>query len=115
MARFHHVDIQSDQAVWRFYRTIGDQRALPVRPSYAIMTACHQAALFRIIHASLNLYCGLRGLATAEAILTTYRQYLDWKHDLPPILKEVDVASQPVPHILFLQCVSSVPVVKYRC
>ncbi|KAL8980908.1 MAG: hypothetical protein Q9205_004145 [Flavoplaca limonia] len=113
MARFHHVDIQSDQAVWRFYRTIGDQRALPVRPGYAILTACHQAALFRIIHASLNLYCGLRGLATAEAILTTYRRYLDWEHDLPPILKDVDVASQPVPHILFLHVQYHVAVVQH--
>lgn len=105
MARFQHVDIQSDKAVWRFYRTVGDQRVLPVRPSHAILTACYQAALFRIIHESLNLYCGLRGVVTAEAVLITYRRYLDWEYDLPSTLKSVGVEAQPVPHILFLQCV----------
>ncbi|KAI4251629.1 MAG: hypothetical protein L6R42_008310 [Xanthoria sp. 1 TBL-2021] len=113
MARFQHVDIQSDKEVWRFYRTVGDQRVLPVRPSHAIMTARYQAALFRIIHESLNLYCGLRGLATAEAILITYRRYLDWEHDLPPILKTVDVESHPVPHILFLHVQYHVAVVQH--
>ncbi|KAI4264980.1 MAG: hypothetical protein L6R38_009731 [Xanthoria sp. 2 TBL-2021] len=113
MARFQHVDIQSDKAVWRFYRTVGDQRVLPVRPSHAIMTARYQAALFRIIHESLNLYCGLRGVATAEGILNTYRRYLDWEHDLPPILKIVDVEAQPVPHILFLHIQYHVAVVQH--
>ncbi|KAL8771050.1 MAG: hypothetical protein Q9209_003469 [Squamulea sp. 1 TL-2023] len=93
LARFQHVDIHGDKEVWRFYRTVGDQRELPVRPSYAIMTACYQAALFRIIHESLNLYCGLRGLATAEKVLNTYRRYIDWEHDLPSIVKSIETGS----------------------
>ncbi|KAL8682490.1 MAG: hypothetical protein Q9186_001437 [Xanthomendoza sp. 1 TL-2023] len=113
MARFQHVDTQGDSAVWRFYRTVGDQRDLPVRPSYAILTACYQAALFRIIHASLNLYCGLRGVATAEMILIIYRRYIDWEHDLPPVLKTVEVESRPVPHILFLHVQYHVAVVQH--
>ncbi|KAL8993298.1 MAG: hypothetical protein Q9169_006447 [Polycauliona sp. 2 TL-2023] len=112
-ARFQHVDIQGDKEVWRFYRTVGDGRELPVRPSYAIMTSCYQAALFRIIHESLNLYCGLRGIATAGAILTTYRRYLDWEYDLPSILKNVDVEAHPVPHILFLHIQYHVAVVQH--
>ncbi|KAL8666105.1 MAG: hypothetical protein Q9168_007553 [Polycauliona sp. 1 TL-2023] len=112
-ARFQHVDIQGDRAVWRFYRTVGDQRALPVRPSHAIMTSCYQAALFRIVHESLNLYCGLRGVASAEMILNTYRRYLDWKHDLPSILEAVDVEAHPVPHILFLHVQYHVAVVQH--
>ncbi|KAI4088640.1 MAG: hypothetical protein LQ339_008688 [Xanthoria mediterranea] len=113
MARFQHVDIQSDKAVWRFYRTVGDQRVLPVRPSHAILTACYQAALFRIIHESLNLYCGLRGVVTAEAVLITYRRYLDWEYDLPSTLKSVGVEAQPVPHILFLHVQYCVAVVQH--
>ncbi|KAL8849327.1 MAG: hypothetical protein Q9221_005678 [Calogaya cf. arnoldii] len=113
VARFHHVNIQADKAVWRFYRTVGDQRVLPVRPSHATMTACYQSALFRIIHQSLNLYCGLRGVATAEAILNTYRRYLDWESDLPDILRIVDVEAKPVPHILFLHVQYHVAVVQH--
>ncbi|KAL8690592.1 MAG: hypothetical protein Q9218_003996 [Villophora microphyllina] len=97
-----HIDLKGDKDSWTFYRTAGDDRELPVRTSHAILTALHQSRLFRIIHGSLNLYCGLGGMATAEAILTLYRRYLDWEDDLPPILKQLDVDSQPLPHILFL-------------
>ncbi|KAI4195291.1 MAG: hypothetical protein LQ350_007272 [Teloschistes chrysophthalmus] len=69
-----HIDLDGDRDVWRFYRTINDHRYLPVRPSHAVLTAFHQSQLFRIIHASLNLYCGLCGRATAQAILTLYRR-----------------------------------------
>ena len=82
---------------------MGDQRKLPVRPCHALLTACYHAALFRIIHESLNLYCGLRGTATAEAVLILYRRYRDWEEDLPFILKAVDEEAQPLPHILYLQ------------
>ena len=105
MAQFRHVRMDEDDQTWRHYRRIGDHRVLPIRPSHAVMTACHQAGLFRIIHESLNLYCGLRGTATAEEILKIYRRYLDWFEDLPPILKNVNMEAQPLPHILFLQYV----------
>ncbi|KAL8923039.1 MAG: hypothetical protein Q9208_004851 [Pyrenodesmia sp. 3 TL-2023] len=113
MAKFRHVDMHSNHSVWRFYRQIGDQRHLPVRPSHAVLTACHQAGLFRIIHESLNLYCGLRGLVTAEAILTDYRRYLDWEEDLPFILKAVEEEAQPLPHILLLHVQYHVAVVQH--
>ncbi|KAL8904054.1 MAG: hypothetical protein Q9207_003515 [Kuettlingeria erythrocarpa] len=113
MAKFRHVDMNSNHSVWRFYRQIGDQRHLPVRPSHAILTACHQAGLFRIIHESLNLYCGLRGVVTAEAILTLYRRYLDWEEDLPFILKAIEEEAQPLPHILLLHVQYHVAVVQH--
>lgn len=100
-----HVDLDGDRDVWRLYRTSSDHRNLPLRPSYAILTAYYQSRLFRIIHASLNLYCGLCGVATAEAILTLYRRYLDWEHDLPSVLRKIDVEARPLPHVLFLRSV----------
>lgn len=67
------------------------------------MTACYQAGLFRIIDDSLNLYSGARGQVSAERFLEVYRKYMDWKSDLPPVIANVDVADQPLPHILYLQ------------
>lgn len=92
-----------DNALWRFYRHPGDERELPTRPSYAILAACLQAGLFQIIDESLNLYCGVRGQVSAEKFLEVYRRYMDWKSDLPPVVANVDVADQPLPHILYLQ------------
>lgn len=98
---FEHVQIEKDQAIWRFYRSIGDEREMPTRPSHAILTAYHQAKLFRICRDCLNLYCGYSGKITAQKVITLHRHYTKWKEDLPPILKKVDVESQPLPHILY--------------
>ncbi|KAL8966860.1 MAG: hypothetical protein Q9183_003180 [Haloplaca sp. 2 TL-2023] len=103
MIRFEHVDMYGDDDIWRFYRTDGDPGDVPVRPSHTIMTASHQAGLFRIIHESLNLYCGLRGLVTAESALMLYRRYTDWAEDLPLPLTQVEFEERPLPHVLFLQ------------
>lgn len=100
---FQNVNMDRDHDVWRFYRHPGDERELPTRPSYTIMTACFQARLFRIIDESLNLYCGARGQVSAEKFLGVYRRYMDWKTDLPPVIANVSVADQPLPHILYLQ------------
>ncbi|KAI4137433.1 MAG: hypothetical protein LQ341_005140 [Variospora aurantia] len=113
MAKFQHVDLQSSHSTWQEYRSIGDQRYLPVRPSHAVLAACHQAGLFRIIHESLNLYCGLRGLITADAVLTLYRRYMDWEEDLPFILKAIDDEARPLPHILLLHVQFHVAVVQH--
>ena len=95
--------MERDRALWCFYRHPGDERELPTRPSYAIMAACHQAGLFRIVDESLKLYCGVRGQVSAEKFLEVYRRYMDWKADLPPVIANVDVADQPLPQILYLQ------------
>lgn len=103
LADFRHVVMDKDDATWCYYRYVGDGEVLPRRPSHAIRTACCQAALFEIIHDNLDLYCGLRGKATAERILALYRRYIDWKKDLPAVVKNIDVNDQPLPHILYLQ------------
>lgn len=106
-AVFQHVNMEKDHALWRFYRHPGDEHELPTRPSYAIVAACYQAKLFRIIDESLNLYCGARGQVSAEKFLAVYRRYMDWRSDLPSVIANVDVADQPLPHILYLQYVSA--------
>ena len=97
--------MDSDDAVWRYYRKVGDGRELPKRPSHAIMTACMQASLFQIIDESLKLYCGHRGDVSAANVLKVYKRYLDWKEDLPSRIGQIEVDDQPLPHVLYLQYV----------
>lgn len=99
---FQHVRANRDDHAWRFYRHVGDNLQLPTRSSYAIMTACSQAKLLRIGQESLNLYCGTRGKASAQAILEGYKSYLDWKEDLPAVIRNIDISDQPLPHVLYL-------------
>lgn len=104
---FQHVDMDRDLVQWCFYRHPGDERELPTRPSCSIVSACYQVKLFRIIDESLDLYCGPRGQVSADKFLALYKRYMDWKNDLPYLIANVDVADQPLPHILFLQYVSA--------
>ena len=99
---FEHVHLDRDDHHWRFYRYVGDDRKLPARSSHAVMTACSQAKLLRVAQESINLYCGLRGKASAQAILEVYKSYLDWKEDLPVVIKNIDISDQPLPHVLYL-------------
>lgn len=92
-----------NDAVWQFYRRLGDEHELPSRPSNAIMTACGQTKLFRIIQESLKLYCGTRGKITAQGIIERYRKYLEWKESLPPPIQNIDISDQPLPFVLYLQ------------
>ena len=100
---FQHVDMDKDKALWHFYRHPGDEQELPTRPCYSIVTACNQAKLFRIIDASLTLYCGVKGPVSAERFLNIYRRYVEWKNELPSVLANVDETDQPLPHMLYLQ------------
>ena len=95
--------MNKDDNIWRFYRKPGDQRDMPTRRSHAIMTAYHQAGLFRVIQESLHLYCGIRGIVSAKEFMECYRRYLDWKEDLPHVLSNISEGDQPLPHILYLQ------------
>ena len=92
-----------DDDIWRFYRSVGDEREMPHRPSHAILSACYQAKLFRIIRNSLNLYCGYSGKVTAHKVVACYKEYTDWRAELPDVLHNVDVNAQPLPNILYLQ------------
>lgn len=78
---------------------------MPTRPSHAILTSYYQAKLFRICRDCLNLYCGYAGKITAQKVISAYKEYTDWKANLPAILQEVDIEVQPLPNILYLQYV----------
>ncbi|KAL9116521.1 MAG: hypothetical protein Q9187_006954, partial [Circinaria calcarea] len=101
------LDVQVDRdygpAQWRYYRQPGDERDVPKRPSFAILTAYSQAKLFRIVHDTITVYCGARGRVTAESVIGCYKRYLDWAEELPWQLRSTDVDTQPLPHILSLQ------------
>lgn len=105
---FQQVRMDTDDALWRFYRHPGDAQELPTRLSHATVTACHQAKLFRTINECLNLYCGYRGPVSASKILEVYRKYLEWKESLPPVIAKYSEGDQPLPHILYLQYVPTV-------
>ena len=102
-ATFERAGLDSDDALWRFYRRLDDDRELPARPSNAIVTACENVKLFRIIHESLTLYCSPRRMATAQGIIEGYKRYLNWKKDLPLPVKNIDINDGPLPHVLSLQ------------
>ena len=100
---FADVRMDKDDALWRFYRRPGDKGHVPIRPSYSILTACHQAQLYRIVHETINMFCGAGGKITARALLKCYQRYLTWRNELPAHLAKVDTDAQALPHILFLQ------------
>ena len=76
---------------------------VPRRPSFSVLTAYNQAKLFRVVHNNVNVYCGVRGKVTAQAVIECYRCYTEWHNDLPPELRITAVDDQPLPHILYLQ------------
>jgi hypothetical protein len=100
---FEHVRMDKDDAIWRFYRSVGDEKEMPTRPSHAILTAYFQAKLFRICRDCMNLYCGYSGKITAHKVITLYKHYTQWKEDLPAALRQVDIEAQPLPNVLYLQ------------
>jgi len=69
------------------------------------VTACEQAKLFRIVHDTINVYCGARGRVTAAAVIGCYKRFLNWKANLSEAVRHVDEESQPLPHVLCLQYV----------
>ena len=88
---------------WCFYRQIGDETTLPKRGSVALVTARSQAQLFGVVLESIYLFCGSKGMVHARDFLKCYKRYTMWLQNLPPEIKSVDVSSQPLPHVLFLQ------------
>ena len=95
--------MDKDDAVWRFYRRVGDTNELPTRQSHAIRTACYQSTLLQVIQESISLYCGVQGKVTAQSLIECYKKYMDWKENLPSIIRSTDIDDQPLPHILCLQ------------
>lgn len=101
---FQHVQIDGDANIWRYYRSPGDERDMPTRPSHAIMSAGYQSLLFQVVSDTIRLYCGLEGTITAGAIIDLYRRFLLWKEDLPPALKTASgMNEEALPHVIYLQ------------
>ncbi len=71
------------------------------RLGHALETASEHAKLFRIVHATILLFCGSRGKVNAERLLRLYERYVGWKEALPPDM--ADLNGEPLPHVLFLQ------------
>ena len=104
---FANMDLDRIQGQWSIYRQPGDSNLGPghqktdARQSFAIVTACEHARLYRIIHECIHVYCGARGRVSADALLDLFQRYSAWKDGLPPELRSVE--GEPLPHVLFLQ------------
>ncbi|MCJ1478534.1 hypothetical protein MMC13_007214 [Lambiella insularis] len=101
---FFNVDLDKDASLesWRNYRQPGDEANIPKQQSFAILTACYQAKLYRVVHDTINVYCGARGKVTAKAVIGCYRRFVDWKSNLPEQIARTDEESKPLPHVLAL-------------
>ncbi|MCJ1284530.1 hypothetical protein MMC26_003863 [Xylographa opegraphella] len=111
---FINVVLDQDSAPeqWRYYRQPGDDSNNPRRQSFAILTACQQAKLFRIVHDTINVYCGARGKVTAAAVIGCFKRLINWKANLPEEIARTDEDSQPLPHVLALHVQYNVTVVQ---
>ncbi|MCJ1437836.1 hypothetical protein MMC27_007223 [Xylographa pallens] len=111
---FINVALDQDSAPdqWRYYRQPGDDTNNPRRQSFAILTACQQAKLFRIVHDTINVYCGARGKVTAAAVIGCFKRFTDWKANLPEEIARTDEESQPLPHVLALHIQYNVAIIQ---
>jgi hypothetical protein len=95
--------LQMDTSQWKYYRQPGDNATTERRPSFAMLTASHQAKLFRVVHNAINVYCGARGVVTAEQVVGCYKRFVDWRETLLDQVGETRESFHPLPHILSLQ------------
>ena len=104
---FANISIEKSTATWNMYRQPGDSnlelgdRNTHDRQSFAMLTACEHAKLYRIIHECILVYCGARGKVSPNSLLDLFERYLAWKDGLSPDLQSVE--DEPLPHVLFLQ------------
>ena len=104
---FANRAVDQGEGRWSMYRQPGDSNVelghqnTDDPQSFAFLTACEHAKLYRIIHQCILVYSGVRGKASAEFLLDVFRRFLAWKDGLPPELQSVE--GQPLPHVLFLQ------------
>ena len=78
------------------------QSDLPRTPGFAIMTATQQTILFRIVHGTINMYCGASGKVVVKKFLKCYHDYIVWKENLPPQL-QMTQRENPLSYVLGLQ------------
>lgn len=83
---------------WSFYRYPGDEPSFTDHPSYALLTVSEQAKLYRILHQTILDYCAHKGKLSAQKLSALYRLYLDWKGNLPAVVRDGET-----PHAVFLR------------
>lgn len=71
------------------------------RQSFATLSACETAKLYRLIHECILVYCGNRGKVSANILLDLFQRYIMWKDGLHPDIRNLE--GQPLPHVIFLQ------------
>ena len=104
---FANTAVDQITGTWNMYRQPGDsnlssgEQNSDERQSFATLTACETAKLYRIIHECILIYCGARGKVSANSLLDLFQRYIMWKDGLPPDLQSVE--GQPLPHVLCLQ------------
>lgn len=96
--------LDQPEAPWCFYRQPGDAGTAK-RPGHALITAFEHAKLFSLVHESILICCGTKGRVTAHALSRLYDQHLQWMKALPETIRGVREEDDPLPHVLFLQCV----------
>lgn len=101
---FRDVSLDQPEAPWCFYRQPGDAGTAK-RPGHALLTAFEQAKLFSFVHETIVVYCGTHGRVKALALSRMYDQYLRWMEALPETIRVVKEEDDPLPHVIFLQCV----------
>ncbi|MCJ1320984.1 hypothetical protein MMC15_006325 [Xylographa vitiligo] len=106
---FHRVQLDSHDALWRFYRHAGDYAVTSERPSSAVLVASETARLMRLVHESIRLLYDSRDTRiTARLLLKQYRAYLDWERALPEMIalpsgiSSAVALEESVPHVLSL-------------
>ena len=100
---FNSVRMNGDSDIWRFYRQPGDEKEMPTRPGLGIVTACHQASLFRIADQIIQLYCGAVGKVKEELVHALYKKLEYWRDNLPDKLRIETQTGNPLPHVFYLQ------------
>ena len=101
---FQGVSFDQPEEPWSYYRQPGDVD-MAKRPSYALVTAFEHAKLFRLVHGAILSLCGTTGRVTALEISQMYDRFLEWMELLPQDIRAVSEEDDPVPHVMFLQCV----------
>lgn len=100
------LDSAGNKEIYRHSRAEVESGQFPRAPGFTIVTAVHQARLFRIVHASIILYCGARGKISAKSFLQCFKRYLEWKAELPPELECEGYEDDIPPCVLTLQYVT---------
>lgn len=75
------------------------------RPGHFLVTAFEHAKLFHLVHETILTYCGNRGRVAAVELFQLYDRYLRWLAELTESVRTVKEDDNPLPHVIFLQCV----------